>query len=134
MAISEYGAHAHSRGRRVLTTHVVFRRTDGGFYFVCDHGKHGNAKRYNCGCNFVSSLSRKLHQKSYRLAKITWLHNFITQAQVETPQMNALRCEGGRAPGEDVRTDLGALLHDADLGCASLTPNLPTKIIPTKIC
>ena len=31
----------------------------GGFYFVCDHGKHRNAKRYNLGCNsfFLPSLS-----------------------------------------------------------------------------
>ena len=27
--------------------------TYGSFHFVCDHGKHRNAKRYNFGCNFV---------------------------------------------------------------------------------
>ena len=29
----------------------------GGLCFVCDHGKYRNAKRYNCWCNFLSSLS-----------------------------------------------------------------------------
>ena len=26
----------------------------GGFYFVCDHGKHRTAKRYKFGCNLLS--------------------------------------------------------------------------------
>ena len=45
----------------------------GGFYFVCDHGQHRNAKRYNFGRNFSHPpcLSQKLHPKSYRLAKRT---------------------------------------------------------------
>ena len=31
----------------------IERHTYGGFYFVCDHGKHRNAKRYNFGCNLL---------------------------------------------------------------------------------
>ena len=34
---------------------VRLRRTCGGLCFVCDHGKHRNAKRYNFGCNLLSS-------------------------------------------------------------------------------
>ena len=31
----------------------VRNHIDGGFYFVCDHEKHRNAKRYNYGCNLL---------------------------------------------------------------------------------
>ena len=35
----------------------------GGFYVVCDHGKHRNAKRYNSGCDFAYGGKTKVtHQ------------------------------------------------------------------------
>ena len=57
--------------------------TYGSFYFVCDHGKHRNAKRYNFGCNLfvLPSLFQKLHPKSYCLAKETSVYNFITRTK-----------------------------------------------------
>ena len=53
--------------------------TYGGFYFMYDHGKHRNTKRYNVGCNLLGGRHNKYIPKSYRLANTHSLHNFITQ-------------------------------------------------------
>ena len=34
---------------------LVVCYADGGLSFVCEHGKHRNAERYNFGCNLFSS-------------------------------------------------------------------------------
>ena len=39
-----------------------------GFYFVCDRGKHRNAKRFNFGCNMLSSSP---------CPKVTHTHNIV---------------------------------------------------------
>ena len=77
---------------------------DGGFYFVCDQGKHRNAKRYNFGCifcyysppcvTFVCLLlpvpkEKKLHTKSYHLAKVT--HYINCTNSLETRRNNSLQ-------------------------------------------
>ena len=53
----------------------------GGFYFVCDHGRRRNAKRYNFGCSFLlgGEANKCYTRKSYRLANINSLCDSITQ-------------------------------------------------------
>ena len=64
------------------------RQACGGLYFVCDHGKHRNAKRYKFGCNmsFLPSLfgqvrggKEQIHPTSYRLS--TKWYCFVLQKQ-----------------------------------------------------
>ena len=71
------------------------RKISGGFYFVFDYGKR-NAKRYNFGCNlflFLPFMSQKSHPKSYRLAKNTSLHKFITQTKQKPPSAREICLE-----------------------------------------
>ena len=42
----------------------------GGFYFVCDHGKHGNAKQCYFGCNlWLRRQTQKLRPKLHLATK-----------------------------------------------------------------
>ena len=45
---------ADFRDLGILGLRNYWGRAYGGFYFVCDHGKHRHAKRYNFGCNLPS--------------------------------------------------------------------------------
>ena len=40
----------------IIKCHRYGQFSFGGFYVVCDHGKHGDAKQYNLGVTFVSPL------------------------------------------------------------------------------
>ena len=46
---------------------LTFRH--GGFYFVCDHGKHRNAKLYNFWCNLLLGGETKVTPKIVLFSK-----------------------------------------------------------------
>ena len=79
--------HLHQQPVQPAHLHVLTITRElphGGLYFVCDHRKHRNTKRYTCGCNlflFLPSLSQKLHPKSHRLANTTSLYHSITRTK-----------------------------------------------------
>ena len=57
--------------------------TYGGLYFVCDHGKHRNAKRYNIVCNFVQGGETRVTPKTVPFSK-TNLTNYITELREQS--------------------------------------------------
>ena len=74
----------------------------GGVYFVCDHGKHGNAKRYDFGCKLLpgegeTQVTLKIVPFSKR--KLTTYSHYTNK--VETPMiLRHLACrQGGAGPG-----------------------------------
>ena len=67
--------------------------TYGGFYFICDHGKHRNAKQYDVVCNlFVRGAKQKLHPRSYHVAKTAHydisLHKQISNRKYNDSHIN----------------------------------------------
>ena len=90
-------SHSHHQRRQKQESARAGNESDiryGGFYFVCDHGKHGSAKRYNFVCNLfvlpslfgqVRGVKQKLHPKSYRLATDNLTMIFHYTAEEEPP-------------------------------------------------
>ena len=63
----------------LLQAHLLAHRLAwyGGFYFVCDHGKHRNAKRYNFGCNFVIRYETKVTPKTAPFSETDLIINVV---------------------------------------------------------
>ena len=64
-----------SKRSRYLSCGHRFRR--GCFHFVCDHGKHRNAKRYNFGCNFVIRYETKVTPKTAPFSETDLIINVV---------------------------------------------------------
>ena len=56
------------------------------FYFVCDHGKHRNAKRYKFGCNLILGGERKVTPKtvSFSQKRLTMIFHYTNNAETPT--------------------------------------------------
>ena len=75
--------------------HQTERDPCGGLYFVCDNGKHRNAKRYNFGCNFLLGGETKVTPNtiSFSLEEITMKCHCTNK--VETPMWGPSCASGG---------------------------------------
>ena len=62
-------------------------RACGGFYFVCYHSKHRNAKQYNCGCNYLFRGRNEscTQNRIVPFRKINLTIYFNSPNRVETP-------------------------------------------------
>ena len=83
------------------STRISDSASQGGFYLVCEHGKHRNAKQYNFGCNFwfssppcPKSITIVLGGKTKVIPKIVPFSKqkltvyFHYTDKVETPDLN----------------------------------------------